>query len=486
MSANHHTLVSGTHIDCYEIGPVLGVGGFGITYKGYDHMLSCDVAIKEYLPNGVALRTHDGITVVPKSDQDQDFYNYGLNRFLEEARILAKFREQSIVRVTRFLEGNGTAYLVMDYEQGQPLNAYLKAHGVLSEDRILSMLVPLLTGLAEVHGKGYLHRDIKPGNIYLREDGSPVLLDFGAARQSMGGHTQAVTSMVTPGYAPIEQYNTTGKQGPWTDFYGLGATLYRCIAGASPVGAPDRVMALQAGDGDPLVPATVAGMGQYSDALLQIVDWMLRPNIADRPQNVDAIRARLPEGVAPLTGTGRATSAVPDVSTDSGLTSSTHWRRAELEEVAAELAGHIGPMARMLVKEASVRAHDLAQLYATLAESIPSETGQQAFLKSGARHRRMAASNNPITSPPSQPSQPSQPGRHNTVAPTVMESGPALSDELIARAQEQLAIYIGPLANMIVRRTAGNCASVNQFVETLAQEIDSADDRKKFIHAMKH
>ena len=478
MSTVQHTLSTGTRIDCYEIGQVLGVGGFGITYKGYDHTLSRDVAIKEYLPSGVALRAGDGITVAPKSDQDQDFYTYGLDRFLEEARTLAKFREQSIVRVTRFLEGNGTAYLVMDYEQGQPLNAYLKANGTMTEANIISILIPLLSGLEEVHGKGYLHRDIKPGNIYLRQDGSPVLLDFGAARQSMGSQTQNVTSMVTPGYAPIEQYNTSGKQGPWTDFYGLGATMYRCVSSKSPVGAPDRIMALQAGDPDPLKAAVEIGKGRYSDQLLQVVDWMLRPNIADRPQNVNEIRERLPQaesGSATLVGE-RTAPGVPDVNTNSELTGSTHWQKVELENITRELATHIGPMAKILVREASASVHDLAQLYETLSTSIPSFEGQKEFLKSG-EHLIRESQN---TSPPSQPSQPSQ------VSSRIITGKPTSIDEaIISRAEEQLAIYIGPLAKMIVRRTAGTCGNVRQLVERLEQEIDSEADRKKFRSAMK-
>jgi len=475
MSTVQHTLSSGTRIDCYEIGRVLGVGGFGITYKGYDHTLSRDVAIKEYLPSGVALRTGDGITVVPKSDQDQDFYTYGLDRFLEEARILAKFREQSIVRVTRFLEGNGTAYLVMDYEQGQPLNAYLKSNGTMSEAHILAILTPLLAGLEEVHGKGYLHRDIKPGNIYLRQDGSPVLLDFGAARQSMGSQTQNVTSMVTPGFAPIEQYNTTGKQGPWTDFYGLGATMYRCVSGNTPVGAPDRIMALQAGDPDPLIPAVVVGEDRYSNQLLLAIDWMLRPNIADRPQNVNEIRERLPrvDGGGATISNDRAHSAIPEVNTNIGLTSSTHWHREELENITRELATYIGPMAKVLVREASASVHDLAQLFETLSTSIPSSEGQQAFLKSGERMLRESEN----TSPPS---------RHSQVSSRMVSGNPASIDEaVVARAEEQLAIFIGPLAKMIVRRTAGTCSSARQLVERLEQEIDSEADRKKFRSAMK-
>lgn len=481
MSTIQHTLDTGTRIDCYEIGQVLGVGGFGVTYKGYDHTLSCDVAIKEYLPSGVALRTGDGITVAPKSDQDQDFYSYGLDRFLEEARILAKFREHSIVRVTRFLEGNGTAYLVMDYEQGQPLNTYLKSNGPISEQQILSILVPLLAGLQEVHNKGYLHRDIKPSNIYLRQDGSPVLLDFGAARQSMGSRTQAVTSMVTPGYAPIEQYNTTGKQGPWTDFYGLGATLYRCISGDSPVGAPDRVMALQAGDPDPLKMAKAVGNGRYSDQLLEITDWMLRTNIADRPQSVAEIREYLPqvEGSGFPAGNDPLHTAVPDVSTNSEMTGSTRWHKEDLENITRDLATHIGPMAKVLVREASTSVHDLAQLYETLSTSIPSTEGQQAFLKSGARLIRESRN----TSPPSQPSQPSRPSQPSGAS---SPGKPATIDgEIIKRAEEQLANFIGPLAKMIVRRTAGACTSATQLVERLEQEIDSEADRKKFRSAMK-
>src|SRR5712692_4493929 len=198
----HGALPVGSHIESYEIAGVLGIGGFGITYKGYDHSLHCDVAIKEYLPHGLAFRTGDGTTVIPKSDNDKKSYDYGLKRFLEEARILAKFKERSIVRVSRFLEINGTAYLIMDYEDGESLAEYLQKSGVLMEAEIRAIILPILEGLSAVHEKDFLHRDIKPGNIYLRKDGPPVLLDFGAARQALSERTQALTGMVTPGYAP--------------------------------------------------------------------------------------------------------------------------------------------------------------------------------------------------------------------------------------------------------------------------------------------
>jgi serine/threonine protein kinase len=307
VSQTHHgALPVGTRIESYEIASVLGVGGFGITYKGYDHSLHCDVAIKEYLPSGLALRTADGATIIPKSDDDRKYYEYGLKRFLDEARILAKFKERSIVRVSRFLESNGTAYLIMDYEDGESLAEYLQKAGVLNEQEILAIILPVLEGLQAVHARDFLHRDIKPGNIYLRKHGPPVLLDFGAARQALGEQTRALTGMVTPGYAPFEQYNSRTRQGPWTDLYALGATIYHCITGRAPAESPDRIAALQEQEADPMTPATVAARGRYRPEFLATVDWMLAPSPKDRPQSVEQVLARL-KGLGP-----GAADAAPD------------------------------------------------------------------------------------------------------------------------------------------------------------------------------
>lgn len=291
--AYHHALASGTRIENFEVKGVLGVGGFGITYKGYDHSLHCDVAIKEYLPNDLALRTSDGNTVAAKSSNDEESYQYGLKSFLEEARTLAMFREPNIVRVTRFLECNGTAYLVMDYEDGQSLSQFIRNHDPLSEDQIRAIFIPILNSLRSVHAKDFLHRDIKPANIYLRKAGSPVLLDFGAARNALGGQTRTITGMVTPGYAPFEQYHTRVRQGPWTDLYAIGATIYRCITGSTPVDATERVAALHEGEKDPHIAASVRCRGKYSKSLLEIVDWMLKPNAKDRPQDVREVLVKL-------------------------------------------------------------------------------------------------------------------------------------------------------------------------------------------------
>jgi hypothetical protein len=322
MSQIHHgALPVGTRIESYEIASVLGVGGFGITYKGYDHSLHCDVAIKEYLPSGMALRTADGATVIPKSSGDKKYYDYGLQRFLEEARILAKFKERSIVRVSRFLESNGTAYLVMDYEDGESLAEYLQKSGVLAEAEILDIVLPILDGLSAVHAKDFLHRDIKPGNIYLRKKGPPVLLDFGAARQAFGEQTRALTGMVTPGYAPFEQYNSRSKQGPWTDLYAIGATIYHCVTGKAPAESPDRIAALQEQESDPLKPAVEAGHGRYRAEFLKVVDWMLAPSPKDRPQRVEQVLERLRAlGKAAPVAAGRDSGLPRTVTVDAGGT----------------------------------------------------------------------------------------------------------------------------------------------------------------------
>jgi hypothetical protein len=292
----HYGLRAGTRIGPYEIVEELGSGGFGITYKAFDHRLQTHVAIKEYLPVEFAVREADTVTVSPRNDQVSGDYRFGLEGFLKEARTLAQFRDARIVRVNQFLEANGTAYLVMDYEEGEALSELLKkSPRELTESDALRVMIPVLEGLAVVHGAGVLHRDVKPANIYLRTDGPPVLLDFGSARHALGEESKNLTSIVTPGYGPFEQYQSTGRQGPWTDIYGAGATLYRILTGQRPADAPDRVAAVSAGDPDPNPPTREAARGEYSRRLLDAVDWMIRPFPQERPQSVEAVLDRFRE-----------------------------------------------------------------------------------------------------------------------------------------------------------------------------------------------
>ncbi|HEC11929.1 MAG TPA: hypothetical protein ENI80_01540 [Acidiferrobacteraceae bacterium] len=286
----HHALKEGTWIEEFEILDVLGVGGFSITYKGYDHNNRRDVAIKEYLPTDLAVRSKDDTTIQPISEGGKSDYFEGLNRFINEARALTRFREPTIIHALRFVLANGTAYLIMEYADGQALNQYLESRGgTLTEKEVMQILEPILQGLKVIHKGNYLHRDIKPGNIYRRANGEPVLIDFGAARQHVDDGSHAVTRMVTSGYTPFEQYNTREKQGPWTDIYALGATLYRCIAGRHPPDALERIAALHNQNEDPLLPAMEIGRGRYPMSLLETIDWMLSPLAQNRPQNVDMV-----------------------------------------------------------------------------------------------------------------------------------------------------------------------------------------------------
>ena len=226
MSADDHkqALPPGFTLGSYRIERVLGVGGFGVTYLCEHGGLGVQVAVKEYLPIEVAVR--DGAEVHPKSVGDREGFEWGLERFLEEARTLARFRHPNVVRVRDCFEANRTAYIVMDYEDGEPLDALLRRHGTLTEAQLRRIALPLADGLREVHAAGFLHRDVKPANVFVRRsDETPVLLDFGSARQALGHRSRSVTAIASASYSPPEQYESAGERGPWTDVYALSAPV---------------------------------------------------------------------------------------------------------------------------------------------------------------------------------------------------------------------------------------------------------------------
>jgi hypothetical protein len=288
MSEQHfNALPSGYQLQEYTVKSVLGHGGFGITYLAADNNLGKDVAIKEYLPTEFAVRRDDS-RVQPRSTADNDDYEWGLDRFMKEAQTLGLFRHHNIVPVYRAFKENGTAYMVMEYQKGQSLAELFRKHrSDFNEEDLLGLIIPLLDGLAVVHKAGYLHRDLKPGNIFIREDGSPVLLDFGAARNAVGRKSKNLTSIVTPGYAPLEQYFADGNQGPWTDIYAMASILYQAVAGRIPPEAPARVKR------DPITPAVEAGRGRFSETFLAGIDTALRVEEEQRPQTVEQWRALL-------------------------------------------------------------------------------------------------------------------------------------------------------------------------------------------------
>ena len=224
----------------YIVGRVLGAGGFGITYIGYDLKLDGRVAIKEYYPSGAANRSVS-LTVYPTAEGNGNPFETGKERFLKEERVLSGFIEDSsIVTLRDYFEENGTAYIVMEYLDGEDLSHYAVRHGKFTFDEALDLLEPAMLALDKVHKKGLIHRDISPSNLMVLSDGRIKVLDFGAARlQSVNGEL-SLSVMLKPGYAPIEQYSTHGEQGPWTDVYAMSATFYRLITGKAPTSATDR------------------------------------------------------------------------------------------------------------------------------------------------------------------------------------------------------------------------------------------------------
>lgn len=228
----------------YVIQEVLGQGGFGITYLGIDKLYGNKVAIKEYYPQKIAMRKaqyEDVVTVT--SIEEKNNYDKGKKRFLDEAQVMARFnKNEGIVKILDFFEANNTAYIVMEYLEGITLKQYLGKYGVLQFRNLIEMMLPLLEALIEIHSQGLIHRDISPDNIMVQHNGKLKLMDFGAARDYTESGNKSLTVILKPGYAPPEQYQTHGVQGPWTDIYALCATIYKCLTGITPPDAIARVM----------------------------------------------------------------------------------------------------------------------------------------------------------------------------------------------------------------------------------------------------
>lgn len=235
MTGVANSLPSAFKFEEFEFVRVLGEGGFGITYLGWDHNLDKPVAIKEYYPEDWA-RRDQAYCVVPLSDRYNNDFEWGRERFLAEAKTLAKFNHPNVVKAYRYFEANGTGYIVMEYVEGQPLDSLLSGRATLDAAQVRFILERVASGLDSIHTVDFLHRDIKPANVILSEEtGEPILIDFGAARQTVTTKTAALTAIVTPGYGPHEQYSVEGdNQGPWTDIYSLSALGYKALTGLTP------------------------------------------------------------------------------------------------------------------------------------------------------------------------------------------------------------------------------------------------------------
>ena len=302
-------LSQGYILKVYEIHSVIGRGGFGVVYKGKHQELEIDVAIKEYFPAELSIRQNGDVS--PSRPEFQASFEDGLLRFLKEAQQLERFRNcLNIVTCRDLFRANGTAYMVMEYISGLPLSVLLEQResrgSPFAEQEFLELIRPLLTGLTTVHESGVCHRDIKPANILVRRvDGVPILIDFGAAKHELSRHTKSIAPY-TDGYAAMEQIGE-GKIGPWTDIYGLGAVMWRIVAGGAPPFSPPnpltsqkRAFELMQGCTDPMPSARDLGRNRFSDKLLHAIDDCLIITVSERVQNCCELSDRLdkPEKIA--------------------------------------------------------------------------------------------------------------------------------------------------------------------------------------------
>ncbi|MFN2308269.1 MAG: serine/threonine protein kinase [Gammaproteobacteria bacterium] len=287
MSERPPSLPNDTRLDRYRIDKTLGGGGFSIVYLACDCDSGESVVIKEYIPNRLAQRRADH-SVAPKDDAEAGRFNRGRMLFFQEASALATLKHPNIVNVLSFFRANGTVYMVMEYQEGKNLQAYLTArHGNLSETFLRTVFPPLLDGLALIHDHDLLHLDIKPGNIHIRPGGQPLLLDFGAVHGFPQSRQSQPGQVISPGFSPIEQYETNGYVGPWSDLYALGASMRACIEGKPPLAAKQRH------ERDTLKSARSSFRKRYSDSLLAAIDWAMEVDPMLRPQSAAAFRAAL-------------------------------------------------------------------------------------------------------------------------------------------------------------------------------------------------
>ena len=331
------SLPGGTRLREFEVERVVGEGGFSIVYAAVDVNLRRRVALKEYMPTSLA-RRRDDRTVQPRSERDSETFDLGRRSFINEARLLARFDHPALVKVHQFWEENGTAYMVMPLYQGRTLKHWLKELGrPPTEEELKDLIAPLLEALEHLHAENVFHRDVAPDNILLLDDGKPVLLDFGAARQVLADSNKALTAILKPSYAPIEQYADMAqlRQGPWTDIYALCAVLYFAMTGAAPPSAVARSII------DKMAPATKAGVDRYSAPFLRAIDAGLAVRPEGRPQSVKQFRELVLQGVPPTLRRSTQPQGVGEAS-DSGVSWRGHGGLAAIGVGSLVLACGVG------------------------------------------------------------------------------------------------------------------------------------------------
>ena len=473
----NHALAPGYELLEYRIDALLASGPFGLTYLAHDTQMNARVAIREYLPISIAARGRDAM-IEPLFPREGDLLRQAVARFLEESRLLASVRHLNVLRISRLFEAHGTAYMVSEYEPGTTLFDWRARIGRPTQAALSRILLPVLDGLHAMHEAGVQHRDLRPTRIRLRADGSPVLLDFGAAHHVPAGRLRDSTMQVTLGYAPLEAYYSAGKRGPWSDLYSLGGIAYWAITGERPQEAPERLLA----NAMPKL-AELDDVGQFTPDFLSALDWSLELESEKRPRDAQILRRALAPGGMDVADVARAKAV------DSLPVAAPHLPRKSPAEAAApaagsvgfvpdperlasvriELAHQLGPIANVVIRKALAEAKDWRDFCNRAAAQISGEPARLSFLEKFSSIQRAA------------PVLPSGAEIRSAVVEPAAPAAHAFDPQMLAALEAELAGYLGAIARIVVKRCAGKARDKRELYELIASELDDPARAGKFV-----
>lgn len=453
--AGAHALPEGYEWDDYRVLRLLASGVNGLTYLAEDRMLGTLVVVRELLPITIATRGESG-SVVPFFARHAEILAATVRRFTDESRRIAAVRHPNIARVLRLFAANDTVCIVSEHEAGATLAESRDAAGPIDQQVLLGILLPLLDGLAAMHGNGLVHGDIRPSRIRIRSDQSPVLLPPTASLAAMDeGHVER-TLTITPGYAPIECYSGDTRPTPATDLYALAAVACLLITGKKPLDAPRRLVS----DPQPSLYKS-ADPTRFTARLLQLIDQALTPDQASRPHDAQAFRKALLEATAPAEKESAAANA-PTLASSGRGAADIDLDSSMLALLQTALAERIGPIASVVLKKALAASSDWAELKSALAANVPGVAEQRQFLQQieaigpGVRQPKRS-STAARTEPPS------------TTAPTVAHA--AFDPEMLQQLQCELANHLGAIARVVVKRCASRAQNRGELFRMLAAEM---------------
>jgi serine/threonine protein kinase len=429
-----HVLPSGSVIDIYRIERLLSSGPLGLTYFATDTQFGAKVTVREFLPIAYAVRNDQG-RIAPLFDDAAEMAA-AVHRFIEESRAFGAIHHPNVLRVVRLFEANGSAYLVTEYEPGLTLAAWVEAHGKPKPATVANWLAILADALEALHAGRVIHCGVQPGRIRIRGDSSPVLLDFGAGHHAGNDPFRAAPLVVSPGFAPLEQYWSKGPRGPWTDLYALAAVGYWLISGERPVEAPARAAGVAM-----TRLAEHPHRGEFEPALLAAIDAALAMEPGARPQRAIEWRRQFSANLDTITGNFSVTPAPV-------IAAPAVWPPSQdrLDAIRADLAASLGPIATLIVKQASARFTNWRAFCQAIADDIPDAQVRSAFLNRFAEPELAGVA-------------------------TAPQSAAVFPAQMLTAMEAELARHIGAIARIVVKRSAARARGKKDFYTLLASEI---------------